>query len=313
MRHLTIEIHDTTHAEARIGIADGLLAATRRKSGGCAGHPAERSRRSRVKSSPTRIATLGIAPATAVANCLPAAVDVPPVKALADRPGADALAGIRADARGAVHVACQPGIRARRISAICIAVAASLDKSWTGRQRTGAARAADTVRRRDNGADVKPGAVLVRCARAGQSQALTARLVAKLIQGAGRPAVQPAVGRDPDAGLEANRLERGVHEGLGQGGIQIAQATAGIAGAVGIRQALLAEALVAGDAGGQIAAEAARVVGRREPVCAVGVRSALEAVADVAAEIAEVRARIAKPIRGKIHSSAVGSSVGRRR
>ena len=123
------------------------------------------------------------------------------------------------------------------------------------------------------------------------------------------PPVDAAIGLQPIAALESPDLERKRGRGQRVGRVEVADAARGVSGAVGVCHALLAEVLVARNARAEIAAGSLGVVGGKSPIVAVGVGRALEAVADVAAEIAGVGPRSAHPARG----AAIAGGSGIRR
>jgi len=124
--------------------------------------------------------------------------------------------------------------------------------------------------------------------------------IADAVRFAEWPAVDPTVGHNLAAGFEAQGLDRWRWlDPIGrEARVHVAQVSGRIAGAVGVAHALLAIVLVAGNARAQVAMRAVRVIGRERSIGAVAVGEALEAVAGVAREIAEVRAGLAHPARG---------------
>src|SRR5581483_4833947 len=92
------------------------------------------------------------------------------------------------------------------------------------------------------------------------------------------------------------------------GGIEVAQRPRRIGGAVGVRQTYFAEVLVARDARVEVAARPKRIEGWSARVGAIRVRAALETIAEVAAEVAEIGAGQAHPA-GRSRPP-VGSGIG---
>jgi hypothetical protein len=108
----------------------------------------------------------------------------------------------------------------------------------------------------------KPGAVLI--ARAGSRVRVAnpgARIAGLIEAVAARPPIEAAVAGKIAAVLEAQLLDRRLRGARRIGRIEFAVLARGVAGAVRIRDALLAKVLVAGDAAREIAARAGRVIG----------------------------------------------------
>jgi hypothetical protein len=97
-------------------------------------------------------------------------------------------------------------------------------------------------------------AVLVGAAARWAILALTIQRIADLIGGqAQRTPLEPAVALNVAAGLEAQGFDGRLECVEGIGGAQIAERPGGVAGAVGVREALLAKVLIPGDARVEIA------------------------------------------------------------